>query len=86
MTLAEQKEIVNKIKFAVKNPTTIHILDEQRVACIFYNSFKTEEVAYDSHNIGAIINALPSSYSEYTKGRIRDIAQVVSYLPGCSEI
>lgn len=83
---SSQNEIVDKIKFAVKNPTTIHIYDEQRVACIFYNSFKTEEVAYDPHNIGAIINALPSNYSEYTKERIRDICRVVSYLPGCSEI
>jgi hypothetical protein len=79
-------EILKKIKLAVFNPQYIHIADERRVACIFYNSFKQNGPNYpDAFRPSLITEALPPGYSEDTKKRIRDIAEVVATLSHCDE-
>jgi hypothetical protein len=80
-----QQEILDKITDAVKNPTTIHYLDEQRVACIFYNVLK-QHGKIDLDGLGQMLKDLPPDYSEYTKERINDIASVIESLAHCHEV
>jgi hypothetical protein len=77
-----QNELLNKIKEVVRNPPTIHILDQRRVACIFYNLFK-ENGRIDLGDIDMIMSGLPYEYSEYTKETIHDIPYLIQLLASC---
>jgi hypothetical protein len=64
--------LLNKFKDAVRNHEQIHVLDERRVVCIFYNLFK-QNGRLDVEEIDRVIKGLPSEYSD-------DIAYVISML------
>jgi hypothetical protein len=80
-----QQEILNKIIKAVTNPTTLHTIDEQRIACLFYDLVKQNRQS-DLDDIDPISESLPSDYPDYTRNRIREIANVIELLAHCHEV
>lgn len=73
---SEYNELLDKIKVAVFNPQNIHIADERRVACIFYNLFKQKGPVYaDGFQASEFTDALPHYYSKNSKAMIRNIIE-----------
>jgi hypothetical protein len=80
-----QQKILNEIIKRVYNPTTLHVVDEQRVACLFYDLLKQNKKS-DLDDIGPILDGLPSDYPDYTRYGTRDIAYVIELLTHCHEV
>lgn len=72
-TQAMIEEIVDRIDKAVLNPTTIHVLDENRVEQIFYDLFRNNR--YNLGDITRIVSSLRKDYREYSRNRIFEIAE-----------
>jgi hypothetical protein len=83
--MSAQKDLLNKIKEAVRNHETMHVLDERRVVCIFYKLYK-QNGSIDLDDVDTIIKALPSDYAEDTKETIYDIAYFIEMLAYCDEV
>lgn len=74
-----KNHILQQIKKDVINPTTIHALDEKRVARTFYEELQSNGW-YGVDEVQDVIDKLGSQFSEYTKERIFTIAEVIQKL------
>lgn len=74
----DTSRILDLIKNAVANETTIHALDEKRVTRIFYNEIITNGW-YGLDEVQEVINKL-HNHSKYNKERIQTIAGVIQML------
>lgn len=73
------EKILSEVKDSIKNPATLHPLDEKRIARLFYNEAKTNGW-YGMDEIQTLINSLDSTFSGYTKKRIESIASTIQLL------
>lgn len=68
--------ILTKIESAVINKAHIHPSDEKRVTRIFFDVIQQEKW-YGMDEVQIVVNSLSPQFSEFTKERILDIANVI---------
>ena len=73
------EQILSQIQDSIKNPTTMHPLDDKRIAKLLYEEAKTNGW-YGMDEIQTVINSLDPKYSAYTKNRIQSIAGTIQLL------
>lgn len=72
-------KVLEQIKKDVINSTTMHALDEKRVARTFYEFVKKGEW-YGMDEVQVVIDRLGSGFSSSVKERIYEIAEVILML------
>ncbi|PWU79987.1 MAG: hypothetical protein DLM72_14470 [Candidatus Nitrosopolaris wilkensis] len=79
----KQTELLNEINRAVRNHEMMHVVDERKVACIFYDELKH----YGTVNLGDVDVILKelSDHSEHNKKTIYNAAYFIGLLEHCSE-
>lgn len=73
------EKVVAQIRKDVINSTTIHALDEKRVARTFFEFVKRREW-YGMDEVQVVIDRLGSGFSQSVKERIYEIAEVILLL------
>ena len=74
----DTRRILEEVKKAIINPTTIHPLDEKRVARIFYNELQTNGW-YGMDEVQEVVDSL-NDHSEFNKEQVLNIAYVIQLL------